>query len=155
MKINLNFKDNLKVVVTVAVVVLVFLTTLIISLATKGTRRSFIFPSVDDGDYVVETRYLPDNPLKDDITYYIDELLLGSQVERTKLIFAKNTTVLSCFKKDGILYVNLSNELLNLDDNVIPIKDGIELLKKNIKQNFGHSKTVEIYVDGNGVFENY
>ena len=155
MKINFDIKKNLKIVITGSIVLSVFLITFIISLFTKGTRRTFVFPSVDDGKYIVESRYLPDNPLKDDITYYIDELLLGSQAERTKLIFAKNTRVISCFKKDGILYVNLSNELLNLGDNVIPIKDGIDLLKKNIKQNFGLSKSVEIYVDGNGVFENY
>lgn len=155
MKINFDIKKNLKIVITAGVVVSVFLITLIISLCTKGTRRTFIFPSVDEGEYIVESRYLPNNPLKDDITYYIDELLLGSQAERTKLIFAKNTTVLACFKKDGVLYINLSDELLNVGDNVLPIKDGIQLLKKNIKQNFGISKSVEIYVDGNGVFENY
>lgn len=155
MKINFDLKKNLKIVITGIVLVLVLLTTLIISLSTKGTRKTFIFPSVDDGEYIVEARYLPKNPSKDIITYYVDELLLGSQVERTKLIFAKNTRVLSCFSEDGILYINLSDDLLNTGDNVIPIREGIDLLKKNIKQNFGKSKSVEIYVNGNGVFENY
>ncbi|MCQ2589399.1 MAG: GerMN domain-containing protein [Treponema sp.] len=155
MKIDFDIKKNLKTVITGVVVVLVLIISMVLSFSSKGTRRTFVFPSVEDGEYIVESRYLPKNPLKDNITYYIDELLLGSQVERTKLIFAKNTRVLSCFTKDNVLYVNLSNDLLNISDNVIPIKEGIDLLKRNIKQNFGGSKSVEIYVDGNGVFENY
>ena len=55
---------------------------------TKNThRRTFIFPSAEDGKYIIEYRNLTNKPHQGDIQLYIEEILLGSTVERTKLLF--------------------------------------------------------------------
>ena len=118
-----------------------------------GKRCGFIFPSVDEGKYVLETRYLKQNPDKDYISYFLDELVLGSGLERTKYLFTQGTKILSCFERNQILYLNLSADIIYMGHNVIPIRDGIELLKKNVYKNFGDIKEIQIFVDGNYAFE--
>lgn len=121
----------------------------------KGKRKTFIFPSADKGEYIVESRYLHKNPRKNDLAYYVDEILLGSQIERTKLLFPYGTKALSCFKDDNdILYINLSQEVLDFANNAMKTEEAIELLKKNINQNFSGIKSIEVYINGIGVFEN-
>ena len=75
----------------------------------------FIFPSADDGSYIVERRNLSNNPAQGIIQLYVDELLLGSTVERTKLIFSSKTKVNSCFLRDNTLYLDLSDDLLSIE----------------------------------------
>ena len=121
---------------------------------TKNTcRRAFIFPSAENGKYIIEYRNLAEKPHQGDIGLYIDEILLGSTVERTKLLFTPGTRVLSCFERNHILYVNLSQDLLQMGDGVIEIREGTELLKKNIMKNFSEIDSVEIYIEGKSAFE--
>ena len=123
-------------------------------LAAKDTcRRTFIFPSADDGQYIIEYRNLCESPHQGDINLFIDEILLGSTVERTKKLFTPGTKLLSCFKRDGILYVNLSADLLQMGEGVIEIRDATELLKKNIMRNFSGIDSVEIFIEGKSAFE--
>ena len=131
-----------------------FVFSLFCYVVTKDTsRRTFIFPSAEDGKYIVEFRNLSSKPHQGDINFYIDEILLGSTVERTKKLFAPGTRVLSCFERDHILYVNLSPDLLQMGDGVIEIREGIELLKKNILKNFSKIDSVEIFIEGKTAFE--
>ena len=121
---------------------------------TKDThRRTFIFPSAEDGKYIIEYRNLTNHPHQGDINLYIDEILLGSTVERTKWLFTPGTRVISCFERDHVLYVNLSADLLQMGDGVIEIREGIELLKKNIIKNFSKIDSVEIFIEGKTAFE--
>lgn len=110
-------------------------------------RRMFIFPSVS-GELIIEYRNLDKNPVQGDVQYFIDEILLGSQIERTRKIFTFGTTVLSCFQRDEQLYLDLSSDLLQMDDNVIELKQGFELLRLNIKKNFSDIKKINFFVDG-------
>lgn len=135
---------------------LIFSIILIISLTVslflffwkKNTvRRMFIFPSVS-GELIIEYRNLDKNPVQGDVQYFIDEILLGSQIERTRKIFTFGTTVLSCFQRDEQLYLDLSSDLLQMDDNVIELKQGFELLRLNIKNNFSDIKKINFFVDG-------
>ena len=131
-----------------------FVFSLFCYVVTKDTsRRTFIFPSAEDGKYIVEFRNLSSKPHQGDINFYIDEILLGSTVERTKKLFAPGTRVLSCFERDHILYVNLSSDILQMGDGVIEIREGIELLKKNILKNFSKIDSVEIFIEGKTAFE--
>ncbi len=122
-------------------------------ISNKTHRRTFIFPSADTGKYIVEQRNLVRNPHQGDLQFFIEEMLLGSTVERTKLIFAPGTKLLSCFERNHVLYVNLSKELLQMGDGVAEIKEGTELFKKNIKKNFSEVHSIEIYIDGKSAFE--
>ena len=135
------------------IIFLFLISSFIFLISNKKERRLFIFPSVDEGNYVVEYRYLEKNPVQGKIQLFVDELLLGSGIERTKLVFARGTRVLSCFLRKGVLFVNLSPELLAQEDRAVQIQEGVELLKKNIKANFGNVSEIEIYVDGKYAYE--
>lgn len=121
----------------------------------RGVRRSFIFSSAETGVVNVENRYVPSNPNKDEISYYVEELLLGPQNERSKMLFTSGTKALSCITKNDVLYINLSSDLLKIGVNVMDIKDGIDLLKTNVLRNFKQISKVEIFVDGNSAYENF
>ena len=151
----INIKKLLPQIV-LSIIGLVFLIFSIIFFCAGNNkqRRMFIFPSADEGKYIVEYRNLAKNPVQGQIQLYIDEILLGSSTERTKLLFTQGTVVLSCFLRDSTLYLNLSQNLLDMGDGVIEIKDGFDLLEKNIKKNFPKVKNVEFFIEGKSVFEN-
>jgi hypothetical protein len=71
------------------------------------------------------------------------------------MIFTQGTTIRSCFLRDGILYLDLSAELLKSSSNTILIDEAFELLEKNIKDNFNSVKELEIFVDGKYALENF
>ena len=130
------------------VLVLSLLVSLFFFFWKKNTvRRMFIFPSIS-GDLVIEYRNLDKNPVQGEVQYFIDEVLLGSQLERTKKIFTFGTKVLSCFQRDDQLYLDLSSDLLQMGDNVIDIKEGFDILRLNITKNFSDIKTINFFVDG-------
>ena len=152
--INMLKQKNLAVFITSLVISGLFVFSLFCYIVSKNSsRRIFIFPSAENGKYIIEYRNLPEKPHQGDINLYIDEILLGSTVERTKLLFTPGTRLLSCFERNHILYVNLSGDLLQMGEGVIEIREGTELLKKNIMDNFSEIDSVEIYIEGKTAFE--
>lgn len=140
-------------------IIFIFLITLLFSVLSyiigkDSVRRTFIFPSADKGEYIVEYRNLTKEPIQGDVQLFIDELLLGSTIERTQSLFSSGTKVLSCFQRDQTLYLNLSSDLLEMGEGVIEIRDGMDLLKKNIQKNFSKIHEIEIFVNGKIAFEN-
>lgn len=150
---NLFTKENIYKVVLAGILFVSFIISIIFFLVKDKKINIFIFPSVTTGEYIVEYRNLTKKPAQGDVNLFVDELLLGSKVERTKKLFMPGTKVLSCFQRDKILYLNLSDELLAADESVIDIKSGIQLLDKNIKKNFPKIETVEVFVNGKIAFE--
>lgn len=147
--------DKVKVIILSAVLLVIFGLSLMLFLSKgQGKRYSFIFPSAEAGKEVIETRYLHSVENKSEIRVYIDEILLGSQIERTKRLFSRGTKVLSCFERDKVLYLDLSSDLIYEGGDVIAIQDGIELLKKNIRMNFANISEIQVFVDGKFAFEN-
>ena len=152
--INMLKQKNLAVFIISLLAAGLFVFSFFCYIITKNTcRRAFIFPSAENGKYIIEYRNLAEKPHQGDIGLYIDEILLGSTVERTKLLFTPGTRVLSCFERNHILYVNLSQDLLQMGDGVIEIREGTELLKKNIIKNFSKIDSVEIFIEGKTAFE--
>ena len=152
--INMLKNKSLPIFIISLVIIGLFVFSLMGYIVSKDShRRIFIFPSADDGKYIIEYRNLTEKPHQGDINLYIDEILLGSTVERTKLLFTPGTKLLSCFERDHILYVNLSSDLLQMGDGVIEIREGTELLKQNIMRNFSKIDQVEIYIEGKSAFE--
>ena len=140
-------------------IIFIFLITLLFSVLSyiigkESVRRTFIFPSADKGEYIVDYRNLTKEPIQGDVQLFIDELLLGSTIERTKSLFSSGTKVLSCFQRDQTLYLNLSSDLLEMGEGVIEIRDGMDLLKKNIQKNFSKIHEIVIFVNGKIAFEN-
>lgn len=143
-----------KITISIFIILFVFILSLVLFfIKSKGIQRTFIFPSIETGKLVVEKRNLPKNPVQGDINLFIDELLLGSGVERTKLLFTLGTKVESCFLRGDILYLNLSDDLIQMGNEVLDIQDGVLLLKKNIEKNFPKVKTIQIFIDGKFAFE--
>lgn len=140
-------------------IIFIFLITLLFSVLSyiigkDSVRRTFIFPSADKGEYIVEYRNLTKEPIQGDVQLFIDELLLGSTIERTKSLFSSGTKVLSCFQRNQTLYLNLSSDILEMGEGVIEIRDGMDLLKKNIQKNFSKIHEIVIFVNGKIAFEN-
>ena len=152
--INMLKNKSLPIFIISLIVIGLFVFSFMGYLVSKDShRRVFIFPSAEDGKYIIEYRNLTNKPHQGNIQLYIEEILLGSTVERTKLLFTPGTKVISCFERKHVLYLNLSNDLLSMGDGVVDIREGIELLKKNIKENFSEIDSVEIFIDGKSAFE--
>ena len=115
---------------------------------SNGTQKTFVFPSVEKGQFIIERRNIPKSYMEN-AEYYVNEILLGAQTERTERLFSKDTKLLSCFLRDKTLYVNLSKGILNSDSKNISIKESVELFKKNILDNFSSISDVEVFVEGN------
>ena len=152
--INMLKSKSLPIFIISLVIIGLFVFSLMGYIVSKDShRRIFIFPSADDGKYIIEYRNLTNKPHQGDIQLYIEEILLGSTVERTKLLFTPGTKVISCFERKHVLYLNLSNDLLSMGDGVVEIREGTELLIKNIKGNFSEIDDVQIFIDGKSAFE--
>ena len=152
--INMLKNKNLAVFIISLLIIGIFAFSFFCYIVTKNTcRRTFIFPSAENGKYIIEYRNLTEKPHQGDISLYIDEILLGSTVERTKMLFTPGTKLLSCFERNHVLYVNLSQDLLQMGDGVIEIREGTELLRQNILKNFSKIDSVEIYIEGKSAFE--
>lgn len=142
-------KKKLLIYILAFVFVAVFATSLsLFFIKQKSKSYVFIFPSAENGTYIVERRNLSNDPAQGVIQLYVDELLLGSTVERTKLIFSSNTRVNSCFLRGNTLYLDLSDDLLSIEKSSFPINEGIELLRENILKNFSNINKIELFIGG-------
>lgn len=142
-------KKKLLIYILAFVFVVVFATSLSLFFIKQNSKSYvFIFPSADDGTYIVERRNLSNDPAQGVIQLFVDELLLGSTVERTKLIFSSNTRVNSCFLRGNTLYLDLSDDLLSIEKSSFPINEGIELLRENILKNFSNINKIELFIGG-------
>ena len=116
--------------------------------ADNAPYRFTTYTYNSDGSYIVERRNLSNEPAQGVIQLYVDELLLGLTVERTKLIFSSNTRVNSCFLRGNTLYLDLSDDLLSIEKSSFPINEGIELLRENILKNFSNINKIELFIGG-------
>jgi len=116
-----------------------------------GRRYVFLFCSADSGRLVQENRWLTSDT--SECAAYVDELLLGPCVERCRPLFSPGTRALSCFVREGTLYVELSDELMSESGDAVAIRDGVELFTKNVRRNFPRIKQVELFADGKKMFD--
>ena len=85
------------------------------------------------------------------MSVFVDELLLGPMTYRYRYLFTPGTVAEFCFTKGKTLYVGLSEDALAVHDEVLPVEQGIELLKKNVKENFPRIDDVVVFI-GNSEF---
>ena len=147
MKNNLPKLKSSSYFLIVVILLAGFISFLCWLISFPGIRRVYNYSSLDGKKTFIEVRFAPVNPVQGNIAYYVDELLLGPIQDQGSPIFVRGTKVNSCFERDGILYVDLSKDLLAAD----PVK--FELFKKNIKHNFRYIKEVVLFVDGKIPFE--
>ncbi len=119
----------------------------------KGTRRVFLFESkANPRELSYEVRYLRKLPGKNAVQQYVDELLLGPVSPQGRLLFPSETYVRSCFLDGRVLYIDLSEEALQL----LPTEASgtvfaIEILKKNLFTNFKNVGIINVFIMGNRV----
>lgn len=155
--IKFDFKkfEYLKKEIKIALfaIAVVFTFSLAVWLISKpGKKYNFRFESVDTGKISVENRYLPRKSYPDNVLQYVDEMVLGPETERFKLLFSPGTYIISSFVRDNVLYVNLSSDVLDRTGSCSEIKTGIELFKTNVLNNFSKINTVEMYIDNKSIY---
>lgn len=154
-KINIKNLQYEKKDVKIALIVLaaVFIVSVGLWILSKpGKKYNFRFESIVTGKVSVENRYLPRKPYPEDVLQYVDELILGPQTPRFKLLFSPETRVESSFVRDGILYVNLTEDVLDRTGSCSDIKTGIELFKTNVLSTFSKINTIEMYIDNKSIY---
>jgi hypothetical protein len=152
---NFNFKDLKKSTICLIIIVLVCFLVSVTSWTVHfpGIRRVYMFESSDNGKVCMEWRYLPLKPVQGRVNMYVEELLLGPETARFRPLFSMGTKAVSCFKRKGTLYVDLSDTLLTEDGEASAIKKGIRLFRMNILHNFENIHTVEVFVGGKLAYE--
>lgn len=119
-----------------------------------GARRLFIFERYLAGapaagkKLAMEVRYIKKDSAQGDVKAYVDDLLLGNITHGLCPLFAPGTRAASCFVRAGVLYVDLTDDVLKAGGNTSDIQAGIALLKRNVRLNFGDIKDVAVFVGG-------
>ncbi len=118
----------------------------------KGSRYSFEYYVSGTKNVVFETRSVASIKGVSKVTSYVDEYLLGPTVQRARPVFPLESRVLFCFERQGILFLNLSEDaILDLSPDV-NLFENYKLLEKNVISNFPHIKKIELFIDGKSVF---
>ena len=146
-------KNSKKLIILASILFLIFLTSLIFYLVElKSNKMIFIFQSLDDDKTHFEIRYLPQVEKEQRIKQYIDDLLLGPITDRYRPLFADGTKINSCYVRDKILYIDLSEEAVLKKGISSDTKTAVELLKLNITKNFNGINDVILFMMGQEVY---
>ena len=116
-------------------------------------RRTFVFYTISDGNIVVEDRMIKRSASREEnITRYVEEAILGPALPDVLPLFPRGTRLLSLLFRDGVVYVNLSEEA------ALPPEEGGEVFKNlntlytGIKRNFSYVSDVYFYIGGKSAF---
>ena len=147
---SLNNCGKILVILLCVVTVISVVFVLIIG---SGARRIFLFEQQNNDNLTAEIRYLKKTATKDDMQNYVDELLLGPITPQCRPVFPLGTHVESLFLRDRTLYVNLSEEAIQLKEGKAsePLV-ATEIFKKNIFTNFRNVDIIKLYIVGNEVY---
>lgn len=132
-----------------AATVLLFAISAVPFIVRTVTRQEFIltFPNRDGSEFYREVRLAPrfDSP-RDRVEELVNQLIQGSVLLDPYPIFPYTTRVNQvAVTEDGIL-IDLSSEAA---ETRLPIESAMELVKKNISDNFSGYDSVTVTVNGN------
>lgn len=120
-----------------------------VCVSSRGTKRRVLyFHTFDSPSLVTEVRRMGAGAPQGNEAAFVDELLLGPSTYRYKRLFPEGTERDFCFARGGVLYVGLSVRALEAGHDTDGVKEGVSLLKKNIRRNFSGIKKVEVFIDG-------
>ncbi len=135
------------------IVISFLISALFLFLKSPGIRMSFIYKASDSNLLRIEHKYLPINTEDDKISNYIDELLLGPISEHCVPVFEQGTKLISCFKRNSVLYVDISEDALKASAFNTDFRQQIALFEKNVHKNFPTIKKIELFIGGKSVFD--
>ena len=134
-------------------------------LAGGLARRTFVFYTMDSGVASVEERFLRRSSSREvDITRYVEEALLGPVSPNSLPLFPQETRLLSLLYRDGVVYVNLSeNAALPASGFLpdMPVSDALrggevfmnmETLYSGVKRNFSFVRDLRFFIDGKAAY---
>jgi len=113
-------------------------------------RRTFVFYTIDDGGIVVEDRMLKRSPSREmDIIRYTEETLLGPVAPDLLPLFPRETRLKSLLYRDGIVYVDFSEEAALPPVEGGRALDNFQTLYAGILRNFSFVRDVRFFIEGN------
>ncbi|WP_294430860.1 hypothetical protein [uncultured Treponema sp.] len=110
-----------------------------------------MFPVSGSDKNQTEIRYLNSKSAQSQVSYYVDELILGPSFYRGRPLFTPGTKVEYCFLRGDSLFVGLSSQAVLQENGAVDIEKGVSLFKENLMKNFGGIKNIELFIDGNHI----
>jgi hypothetical protein len=117
------------------------------------TRMTFVFYTVDTEYELVEERMLSlPRDREKQVAVYVEESLLGPASQDTEPLFPRDTRLESLLFRNGVVYLDLS------ENAVLPLENGgdcfrsLSALNKGIRRNFNFVKEVRLFITGNEAF---
>lgn len=121
----------------------------------RTSRQSFTYPSYEKVGRKTEYRKAYVASYKSEIAAYVEELLLGPSVNRSRPLFSPEVRLDFCYLSGKTLYINIAGDVIACKHNAVPVMMGIKYLYSNIKRNFrGRIKDIVLFIDGNEVYVN-
>jgi len=117
-------------------------------------RRTFVFYTFDRGRTVVEDRMLPRSASREqDITRYVEEILLGPVSVDLAPLLTQGTKLRSLMYRDGTVFADFSRlaaaPVFNAKTDVL---SGLTALNEEIRRNFPYVNDVKLFIEGNEAF---
>lgn len=136
------------------VLIFSFVLSLILYLAFyPGTRKLFLFESLDKKGTFAESRFIPRDHPYTQAHWFTEDLLLGPQTDRYRPLFPIGTKLVSFFKgNDGTVYVDLSEEAALQKRTSSQTAAACKLLEQNLRKNYNMHK-ISISIAGHKVYE--
>ena len=114
--------------------------------------RSFVFPDMNGKHSSIEYRYLPrTRGLENQIEQYVAEALLGPVSVNSSSLFVKGTRVLSVLAREGVAYIDLSEDAAlsaQSGSSATFLRDSLAELVAGIGRNFPSLKRVSVFIGG-------
>jgi hypothetical protein len=129
-------------------------------------RRTFVFYTIDSRIASVEERFLKRSSSREvNITRYVEEALLGPVSPNSLPLFPQETRLLSLLYRDGVVYVNLSEDAaLPSTELLVPgsslsgvfqngdVFGSMETLYSGVKRNFSFVRDLHFFIDGKAAY---
>lgn len=150
----LLFKDGRSLILLFIIGVVVFLSLFVYFIQNDKDRYIVTFGHLNKEGLYQEMRFLPKVEKEEQLSLFIDDILLGPVGDRYKLLFPRGTSVISMSLTDEKLYVNLSEEALYSygDNSSSENKEGAEIFRKNVFRNFRNIDIINLYIDGRKMY---
>jgi len=136
------------------VLIFSFVLSLVLYLAFyPGTRKLFLFESLDRRGVFAESRFIPRTHPYAQVRWFTEDLLLGPQTDRYRPLFPIGTKLVSFFKgNDGTVYIDLSEEAALQKRTSSQTAVACKLLEQNLRKNYNMHK-ISISIGGHTVYE--
>jgi hypothetical protein len=129
-------------------------------------RRTFLYYDIDSGVVIVENRLLPvsrgdilassesrrSSPRELDITRYVEEALLGPVSSNSMPLFPRETRLRSLLYRNGIVYLDLSEEALLPPPEGGEVFVNMKTLYAGIRRNFPFVRDLRFFIAGKAAY---